>query len=178
MQAEINESAGVLAPLYSTVRSRDMLFVIMEQRKNAEKCNRFVQHITCAPESMAILCTNQQLLDVEIFCCDSYSFTNILGVDPTFNLGEFSVTPTVFHNVLLEDHKTHRLLLVVGPMLVHYRKQFCLYHHFFQLLLDCIQLFVVFKRLVRMGRRHLLRLCLKTFLVLLKFDAFVTYSRM
>lgn len=67
MQAEINESAGVLAPLYSTVRSRDMLFVIMEQRKNAEKCNRFVQHITCAPESMAILCTNQQLLMLKYF---------------------------------------------------------------------------------------------------------------
>ena len=71
MQAEINESASVSAPLYSTIGSRDMLFVIMEQCKNAEKSNRFVQHVTCAPEPMAILCTNQQLLDVERFCCDS-----------------------------------------------------------------------------------------------------------
>ena len=65
MQAEINESASASAPLYSTIGSRDMLFVIMEQCKNAEKSNRFVQHVTCAPEPMAILCTNQQLLDVE-----------------------------------------------------------------------------------------------------------------
>ena len=62
---------------------------------------------------MAILCTNQQLLDDERFCCDSYSFS-IFGVDPTFNLGEFSVTPTVFRNVLLEDYKIHRSPLVLG----------------------------------------------------------------
>lgn len=37
MQAEINESASVSAPLYSTIGSHDMLFVIMEQCKNAEK---------------------------------------------------------------------------------------------------------------------------------------------
>ena len=72
IQTEINESTGVSAPLYTTTGSRDMLFVIMEQCKNAEKCNRFVQHVTCAPEPMAISCTNQQLLDVERYCCDSY----------------------------------------------------------------------------------------------------------
>ena len=58
MQTEINESTGVSAPLYATTGSRDMLFVIMEQCENAE---RFVQHVTCAPEPMAILCSNQQL---------------------------------------------------------------------------------------------------------------------
>ena len=91
--------------LYFTIGSRDMLFVIMKQCKNAEKSNRFVQHVTCAPEAMAILCTNQQPLDVERFCCDSYSFS-IFGIDPTFNLGDFSVTPTVFRNLLVEDPNT------------------------------------------------------------------------
>ena len=129
IQSKINKSVGVSAPLYTTTGSRDMLFVIMEQCKNAEKCNRFVQHVTCAPEPMAILCTNQQLLDVERFCCDPYSFS-IFGVDPTFNLGDFSVTPTVFRNVLLEDPRLHRSPVIMGPVLVHYRKQFCTYHLF------------------------------------------------
>ena len=131
IQSEINKSVGVSAPLYTTTGSRDMLFVIMEQCKNAEKCNRFVQHVTCAPEPMAILCTNQQLLDVERFCCDPYSFS-IFGVDPTFNLGDFSVTPTVF---LLEDPRLHRSPVIMGPVLVHYRKQFCTHHHFFSTLI-------------------------------------------
>ena len=114
------ESTGVSATLYTITRNRDMLFVIMEQYKNAEKSNRFV---TCGPEPMAILCTNQQLLDVETFCCDPYSFS-IFGVDPALNLSAFSVIPIVFRNVLLEDSRTHRSPVIMGPMLVHYRKQF------------------------------------------------------
>ena len=40
-----------------------MLFVIMEQRKYAEKEHRYV---TCDPEPMAVLCTDQQLLDSDV----------------------------------------------------------------------------------------------------------------
>ena len=76
----------------SSSGSRDILFVIMEQCK---KVSRFVQHVTCAPEPMAVLCTSQQLLDVERFCCDATGFC-IFGIDPTFNLGNFSVTATVY----------------------------------------------------------------------------------
>ena len=41
---------------------------------------------------MAVLATAQQLFDMETFCCDPFRFST-LGIDPTFNLGEFSVTP-------------------------------------------------------------------------------------
>ena len=44
-----------------------------------EKERRFVQAVTCAPEPMAILCFEQQLLDMEQFCCDPYRFS-VFGV--------------------------------------------------------------------------------------------------
>ena len=60
LEKDFQDSTGSL-----TSGSRDVLFVIMEQCKNAEKGNRFVQHITCAPEPMAVLSTSRQLSDLE-----------------------------------------------------------------------------------------------------------------
>jgi len=99
----------------------DMLYVVMEQCKKAERSDQFVQDVVCAPEPMAVLATEQQLIDIERFCCDPYQFS-ILGVDPTFNLGDFSVTSTVFKNIIVEDTKTHKAPIVLGPLLVHYHK--------------------------------------------------------
>jgi len=62
LEKDFQDSTGASS---STSDSRDVLFVIMEQCKNAEKGNRFVQHITCAPEPMAVLSTSRQLSDLE-----------------------------------------------------------------------------------------------------------------
>ena len=59
--------------------TRDMLYVVMEQCKSAEKHKIFVQDVTCAPEPMAVLCNQQQLRDMEQFCCDPFNF-GILGL--------------------------------------------------------------------------------------------------
>jgi len=61
----------------------------MEQYKSAEKSDAFVQGVN---EPMALLCNEQQLVDIEHFCCNPYG---MLGIDLTFNLGEFNVTPIV-----------------------------------------------------------------------------------
>lgn len=132
-QKEFEAGLGPRMPICSPSVTRDMLFVIMEQCKYAEKEHRFVQDVTCAPEPMAVLCTDQQLLDINRFCCDPFRFC-IFGVDPTFNLGDFSVTPTVYRHLLLEDPKTSQSPLLLGPMLVHYHKHFRSYHYFFSTL--------------------------------------------
>ena len=93
--------------------TKDMLYVVMAQCKNAEKENIFVQDVTCAPEPMAVLCTEQQLNDIERFCCDPFNFC-ILGIDPTFSLGQFSVTPIVYRHMLLENRQTGRSPLLLG----------------------------------------------------------------
>ena len=86
-------------------KGRDLLFTVMEQCKLSQKESRFVQEVTCAPEPMAILATDQQLLDMERFCTNESAFS-VVGVDPTFNLGDFSVTPIVFQHLMLHHRKT------------------------------------------------------------------------
>ena len=78
---------------------------------------------------MAVLCNEQQLCDIARFCCDPFEFC-ILGIDPTFDLGEFSVTPTVYRHLFVQDVQSGRSPLLIGPMLVHYRKQYCSYNYF------------------------------------------------
>jgi len=86
--------------------TRDMLYVAMEQCKSAEKSDVFVQDVTCAPDPMAILCNEQQLVDIERFCCNPFNF-GILGIDPTFNLGEFNVTPIVYSYKVIAQGNLH-----------------------------------------------------------------------
>jgi len=109
--------------------TREMLYVVMEQCKNAEKTDVFVQDVTCAPEPMAVLCDEQQLHDIERFCCNPFNF-GILGIDPTFNLGNFSVTPIVYQHLLLQSNRTGKSPLMLGPLLVHYRKEYRSYNYF------------------------------------------------
>ena len=113
--------------------TRDMLYVVMEQCKCTEKVDKFVQDVTCAPEPMAVLCSEQQMSDLVRFCCNPFEFC-ILGIDPTFNLGEFSVTPTAYRHLLLQNSAGNSPLML-GPLLVHYRKEYCNYNYFFSTLI-------------------------------------------
>ena len=61
----------------------------------------FVRIVTSAPEPMCVMCTDNQLSDIERFCTDPACFSP-LSVDPTFNLGDFSVTVTSFLNLFLK----------------------------------------------------------------------------
>ena len=75
----------------STALSRekgcDLLFFMMEQCTLTDKVNRYVQEVTCVPEPMAVLATEEQILDLDRFCCNTIEYC-IMGVDPTFNLGD------------------------------------------------------------------------------------------
>jgi len=129
IQEQLTGTVGAKASTSSGYSTRDMLYVVMEQCKCAEKKDVFVRDVTCAPEPMAVLCTDQQLFDMSRFCCDSYDFC-ILGIDPTFNLGEFSVTPTVYKHLLVYNPRTSHSPLLLGPILVHYHKHFRSYNYF------------------------------------------------
>ena len=142
--------------------TRDMLYIVMEQCKSAEKVNIFVQDVTCAPEPMAVLCTEQQLSDVARFCCDPFYFA-ILGIDPTFNLGEFSVTPTVYRHLLLHDPSTGQSPLLLGPILVHQRKQFRNYNYFFSTLIGLKQELTALKAFGTDGENALVDAAIRSF---------------
>ena len=57
-----------------------------------------------------------------------------LSVDPTFNLGEFYVTPVTYRNPYLQN-KDSNSACMCGPILIHYRKT----QHSYQTLFDCIK---------------------------------------
>ena len=109
------------APGTSRGKGRDLLYSIMQQCKAVEKGDRYVPEVTCAPEPMAVLATAQQLLDLERFCCNLCAFS-IMGVDPTFILGELSVTPIVYQHLIIVDRKIGKSPWMLGPILVHYRE--------------------------------------------------------
>lgn len=111
-----------------------MLFVVMQQCKNADKGECFVQEVTCAPELMVVLCTDQQLNDLVRFCVDPFNFC-VLGIDPTFNLADFSVTPVVYSHLLLQDPRTKHTTILLGPILVHSHKLFRTYNYFLSTLI-------------------------------------------
>lgn len=76
---------------------------------------------------MCLLCYDSQLKDLERFCCNESHFS-ILGVDATFNLGDFLVTITTYRQLLLEEQATGNPPVMIGPALVHQRKRTETYH--------------------------------------------------
>ena len=87
----------------------------------------FVRSVECAPEPMCVLATDQQLIDKERFCTADIS--SVLSVDPTFNLGVFYITPTTYHNLLVETKSGNNPILL-GPVLIHQMKTFRPFHYF------------------------------------------------
>ena len=50
--------------------------------------------------------------------------------DPTFSLGEFDVTPIAYRQLLLETKRNGNIPVFLGPMLIHYKKNFATYLFF------------------------------------------------
>ena len=108
-----------------TSDDRDPLFAIIQKCKEDEShCDQFIRNIQGAPDAMCVLANLQDLIR---FCCDPLLF-GIFGVDPTFNLGEFSVTVTTYRNLQLLDRTTKKPPVMIGPMLVHQRQTTQSYH--------------------------------------------------
>jgi len=112
-----------------TGHNLDVLYNVMLQCKTSQPGKEFVRAVAAAPEPMAVLATNQQLDDMVRFLTDPADFS-IMGVDPTFNFGDFNVTPIVYRNLLLEHRTKGHSPVMVGPMLVHHQKKFSSYSFF------------------------------------------------
>ena len=128
-------------PLYSVM----MMCKESEGRRNEDA---FVRQVNAAPYPMMCLTFDWTLHDLARFCTHPKNFS-ILGVDPTFDLGDFDVTVTTYRHLMLElkgsPQSKHPVLL--GPLFVHVRKNFEAYHFFASTLvskcpeLRCIQCF-------------------------------------
>lgn len=83
---------------------------------------------------MMILAYDSTLQDLSRFCTSSSKFS-ILGVDPTFSLGDFDVTVVTYQNLMLSSHDSSKYPVFIGPMFVHVKKEFSAYHFFFSSLI-------------------------------------------
>ena len=107
----------------------DQVFTIMQQAKLEDHTGKFVRDCCPSPEPAFILSRDWQLDDLVRFCMVSGNFS-ILTVDPTFNLGNFDVTPTAYHHLLLKTVRCGTSPVFIGPTLVHYCKTFGTYLFF------------------------------------------------
>ena len=51
-------------------------------------------------------------------------------MDPTFNCGDFEVTPITYQHLFLQSEHTGKSPVFVGPTLIHYRKDFATFLDF------------------------------------------------
>lgn len=82
----------------------------------------FVQTVSLAPEPYAVFANDQQFKELKKFCTNQLKFS-IFQVDPTFNLGNFSVTTTAYEHLFLIDRKTGKHPSMLGPIFIHQKKE-------------------------------------------------------
>ena len=116
---------NVRARLSSTLASNGdpLLAVILKCKEDDREdvTNSFVRKVVAAPEPAAVLFLDKQLDNISKFCCNN-DYWSPLQVDPTFDLGQFSVTTSQYENFLVVNRRTGEHPSMMGPLLVHYRK--------------------------------------------------------
>ena len=117
----------------SSKQDYDPLYSVMYMCKQGEGKggSAFIKMVNAAPYPMMVMAQDYSLDDLVRFCTSPRGFS-ILGVDPTFNLGEFDVTVTTYRHLLLQHHRDPegKPPVMFGPMFVHLRKNFSTYHFF------------------------------------------------
>ena len=82
-----------------------------------------------APEPLCVMTTNRQVNDLKRFCCNPVEFRPFT-VDPTFDIGNFNVTPITYEHLLLENRRDGTHPSIIGPVLLHEKKTFETYSIF------------------------------------------------
>ena len=108
---------------------KDLVYDLLEQHYSSEQ--DFVRSVSFEEGVMSVVGSDQQFVDICRFCSgvDPVS-ASVLGIDPTFNLGDFYVTPTVYEQKLLKNRVTGKHPIFIGPTLIHQDRKAGTYHYF------------------------------------------------
>ena len=94
--------------------NKDLVYDLLEQNFSSE--SDFVRSVCFDDCVMSVVGLEQQFNDIERFCaCEDQSSGSVLGIDPTFNLGDFYVTPSTYEHKLLKNRKTGKHPVFIGP---------------------------------------------------------------
>ena len=108
----------------------DPLYSIMIECKHAQgTASVFVQDVKAAPYPMSVSCFEWQIQDMVRFLMCNHRFS-VLTVDTTYKLGEFYVTPMTYHHLMVENIKTKKHPVMLGPLLVHQKVDFPAFNYF------------------------------------------------
>ena len=86
------------------------------------KENRFLRDVRSAPEFTMFMANERKVEDINKFCTDEES-VSVLGVDTTFNIGQYYVTITTYRHLMLTNAFGVEPVML-GPILLHQRKSF------------------------------------------------------
>ena len=102
---------------------KDPILECSDLAKEQEKSsNKFIRDVRSAPEFTIFMASDKQLNDIKKFCTANKNFS-VLGVDTTFNIGQYYVTFFTYRHLMLLTKKGVEPVMI-GPALVHQRKTF------------------------------------------------------
>lgn len=102
----------------------DSYYTLLLQCKEEDKAKEtaYVRKVVAAPDPVAVLAFDWQVKDMAKFCTNPRHLS-VFQVDPTFDLGPFSVTATQYEHLLLVNKQSGKRPVMVGPLLVHQKKE-------------------------------------------------------
>ena len=90
-------------------RDDNVLYSVMLECKLVQGTqDAFVRDVKAAPDPQCVLFFDWQIADMERFVTNTSEQHGILTIDPTYNLGQFYVTPTTYPHLMLEDITTRK----------------------------------------------------------------------
>lgn len=93
----------------------------------ARKCEeQIVLKLADVPTDLWVLGTKVMCNDLGRFT-SSEKLSHPICIDPTFNMGQFEVTPVVYKHLFLACKRTGKNPVFVGPTMIHHRKDFQTY---------------------------------------------------
>ena len=108
---------------------KDLIYDLLEQHYHGAP--GFVCNVSFDDGIMSIVGTDQQFYDISRFCTRSgCADGSVLGVDPTFDLGDFYVTPIVYEHQLIVNKETGKHPIFIGPELIHTDRKHSTYYYF------------------------------------------------
>ncbi|CAC5395348.1 unnamed protein product [Mytilus coruscus] len=103
-------------------KEKDSMFQLIKACKDQQSlADPYIRLVQCAAEFCCICSSDLQLMEMDMFLTNPSECT-IMGIDPTFNLGEFVVTPIVYKNLKLIHRRTGECPTFLGPVLIHQTK--------------------------------------------------------
>ena len=114
-------------PRSVTTGSDPYLALVMQCKEDAkDPKTAYIKQVRCAPEPIVILATDEQMDCMVKFCTNSAHF-GVFGVDPTFDLGSFSVTTTTYEHLHLISRRGGVHTVMIGPLMIHQKKEMATY---------------------------------------------------